>query len=227
MCGFVVLFGNDVKDKISSCMQRIEHRGPDMKQVRHYEGFSVGFCRLAINDESTAGMQPFKYKSLRCMVNGEVFNDEELRQENRLLLNSGSDCAVVAPLFDKYGVNVVEHLDGFFSGVVWDVNSAAFFTLRDKIRKKPLFFGHSSEGYFFTSELKALSQIYDFEEVPAGCCELDLSVMKLVHCYQYPESKAQYKMDLSPNLIKSYMDDAVSKRIPKNGQPFAVFLSGA
>ncbi|MFP3571436.1 asparagine synthetase B, partial [Paraburkholderia sp. SIMBA_030] len=75
-------------------LTRLTHRGPD---DQHYwiEGkLAIGFARLAINDESVTGRQP--YKSI-CMIgafNGEIYNADLLAKQYDLLRNSDCDTHV-------------------------------------------------------------------------------------------------------------------------------------
>jgi asparagine synthase (glutamine-hydrolysing) len=72
----------------------------------------IGFHRLAINDLSSKGEQPFcvfttEYK-YTVIANGEIYNHEELIHQFGLEVDSRSDCAVILPLFLKLGDNFEE-----------------------------------------------------------------------------------------------------------------------
>jgi len=188
---------------------------------------ALGFNRLSINGVGSGGAQPFQYKHWVCMVNGEIYNDKELREKHGLDLSSESDCVVVAPLFDKYGADMVASLDGFFSGVILDTKTGRTFTIRDKMRKKPLFLGVSKQELFLTSELKALDDIGGFHSISSGCCEINWMEHRFSQCYNYPEEhEFSQEPSLAPHLLQEHMEKAVVKRLPDKTQPLAVFLSG-
>lgn len=82
-------------------------RGPDHSIIHLNASSIIGFHRLAINDLSSKGEQPFcvftpTYK-YTVIANGEIYNHEQLRKEYGLEVDSGSDCAVILPLFIKLG----------------------------------------------------------------------------------------------------------------------------
>ena len=68
MCGIVCTFGNPIDVPVGL----LEHRGPD-----DYKRDSLGKCqidyyRLAINDLTQDGMQPFKSEQHIFACNGEI-----------------------------------------------------------------------------------------------------------------------------------------------------------
>lgn len=227
MCGFVLLYGECVHDNVEEALARIEHRGPDAKKVHRVNQYmSLGFCRLAIHDPNDNGMQPFEYKNILCMVNGEIFNSEQLRERYGVFdLAGGSDCELVAPMFALHGVNMVEYLDGFFAGVIIDHETNKIFTVRDKLGKKPLFFGQSKGLNFLTSELKSQEHIDRFVEIPPGVCEIDIHHFRMTPIVDYPVQMTQTGR-IDGGQIVSLLDASVRKRLPTREQPCAVFLSG-
>ncbi|KAJ0981395.1 hypothetical protein J5N97_009650 [Dioscorea zingiberensis] len=73
-------------------------------------------------------------------VNGEIYNHEELRKglpgHN---FRIGSDCDVIAHLYEEHGENFVDMLDGIFSFVLLDIRDNSFIVARDAI-------AHEQEG---------------------------------------------------------------------------------
>jgi asparagine synthase (glutamine-hydrolysing) len=55
MCGIIALFGEEVE--VSSYL--LSHRGPDAYHTKTIGKCRMDFYRLAINDLTSAGMQPF------------------------------------------------------------------------------------------------------------------------------------------------------------------------
>ena len=78
MCGFVGFTG-DVENKeqvLTSMMDRIVHRGPDMGDTFFAPGVALGFRRLSILDLTPAGSQPMSNEdgSVVIVFNGEIYN---------------------------------------------------------------------------------------------------------------------------------------------------------
>lgn len=215
MCGIVAIIGNE---NIENALNKIKHRGLDATKIVYSENLSIGFNRLAINDKSENGTQPFEFGNLIGVFNGEIYNADELRKEFSIETKSNSDTEIILPLFEKLGSSIIHHLDGFYSGIIYDkVNKQTFF-LRDYIGKKPLFFGNSNIDSFVISELKAVDFIDNFQIVPKGFSELKNGKINLLENHQIPFA--------SKDTLKETLIEAVKKRIPKNEKQFGVFLSG-
>lgn len=150
--------------------------------------------------------------------NGEIYNADLLEKQYHLLRNSDCDTHVIAPLFAQLGEQVLSELDGFYSGVIYQLETDSILLFRDHMGKKPLFYGHANNNLFVVSELKALQNIDWFEQVPLGISQLDLATGTLTQIARH-----QQLTSTTSNLL-SAMEQAVIKRLPK--QPFGVFLSG-
>ncbi len=68
-------------------MQAMKHRGPDDEGVLVEGPVGLGFVRLSIIDLSAAGHQPMLSADGRfaIVINGEIFNYIELREELKTL----------------------------------------------------------------------------------------------------------------------------------------------
>ena len=74
MCGIIALFGEEVE--ISSHL--LNHRGPDDYKSETLGKCRMDFYRLAINDLTPAGMQPFRRGKYMLVCNGEIYNHQDL-----------------------------------------------------------------------------------------------------------------------------------------------------
>ena len=215
MCGIVAIIGNG---NVENALNKIKHRGIDAAKIVYSDNVTVGFNRLAINDKTVKGTQPFEFNNLIGVFNGEIYNADELRKEFSIATKSNSDTEIILPLFERLGSSVIHHLDGFYSGIIYDKKNKQTFLLRDYIGKKPLFFGTSNNDSFIVSELKAVDFIDDFQIVLKGFSELKNGAINLLENHQIPF--------VSKEVLKETLIEAVKKRIPKNEKQFGVFLSG-
>ena len=161
MCGIFSYIGNKYsKDNLLQNFNKIKERGPDLSQIINVNNVVLGFHRLAINDLSNAGMQPFINNNIYLICNGEIYNHKQLRDEHFYVTKSSSDCEVILYLYLLYGIEkTCQLLDGVFSFVLYDKNKDIFYAARDPFGVRPLFIGQTLEGeYFFSSEMKS---IYD------------------------------------------------------------------
>lgn len=215
MCGIVATIGNG---NIKSALNKIKHRGLNSTKIVSSENISIGFNRLAINDTTENGIQPFEFGNLIGVLNGEIYNADELKKRFAIDTKSNSDTEIILPLFEKFGSSVIHYLDGFYSGIIYNKKTRQTFLLRDYIGKKPLFFVKSNNDSFIVSELKAVDFIAYFQIVPKGFSELKNGEISLVE---------QHKTPFIPKaILKQSVVEAVKKRIPKNEKQFGVFLSG-
>jgi asparagine synthase (glutamine-hydrolysing) len=142
----------------------LRHRGPDDEGlwVDTAAGVVLGHRRLAIVDLSPAGHQPMVSHSGRHVIvfNGEIYNYLEIRRElekdgQRLI--STSDTEVLVNACSRWGVeSTLSRLNGMFAFALWDRTKRTLTLARDRLGKKPLYYGWIENTFLFGSELKAL-----------------------------------------------------------------------
>ena len=145
-------------------------RGPDSAGAWADEsrGAALGFRRLAILDLTVEGEQPMKSADGRFTVvfNGEIYNFLELRGELEILghkFRGHSDTEVMLAAFVEWGIEpTVKRLNGMFAIAVWDAAAEELTLIRDRIGKKPLYYGAFGNTFVFGSELKSLRAHPDF-----------------------------------------------------------------
>jgi len=218
MCGIALLYGTNAKQCITNVLSRLSHRGPDDRHCWSSGELVIGFVRLAINDESVSGRQPYHSNGMVGAFNGEIYNADLLIKQYGLSLNNQCDTHVIVPLFFQLRHKILSKLDGFYSGVIYQPEADTVYLFRDHMGKKPLFYGRADNNLFVVSELKALTDIEWFEEVPLGISQLSLTTEKLTEITSHqPPAYSTY------NLFTA-MEQSVVKRLPE--QPFGIFLSG-
>src|SRR5260221_14656917 len=95
----------------------LAHRGPDADRTWSYGPTTLGHRRLSIIDLSREATQPLlnEDETLGLVVNGEIYNFAELREELVLrghTFRSRSDSEVVLHLYEEQGPECVARLDG-------------------------------------------------------------------------------------------------------------------
>lgn len=148
----------------------LAHRGPDDggTWADPAAGVALGHRRLAVLDLSTAGHQPMASASGRWVVtyNGEVYNHPALRrrlESQGYRFRGTSDTEVLLGGLDTWGLDeTLRACNGMFALAVWDRRDRILHLVRDRLGEKPLYFGWSSSGLLFGSELKALLTHRDF-----------------------------------------------------------------
>ena len=138
----------------------LRHRGPDGYGYHLAPPVGLAHARLSIIDLAT-GAQPIhnEDRSVWVVFNGEIFNYVELRAD---LLADGhtfstqSDTEVIVHLYEKYGSEFVQHLNGQFAIALWDQRAQRLLLCRDRVGIRPLFYTDDGQRLAFASEIKAL-----------------------------------------------------------------------
>jgi asparagine synthase (glutamine-hydrolysing) len=168
MCGIHGLISlnkqNPVLDSHLEMMGQITvHRGPDDSGHHISQGVGIGMRRLSIIDLS-GGHQPISNEddSLQLVCNGEIYNFRELRQqlvEQGHQFKTGSDVEVILHLYEQYGDDCVDYLNGMFAFALHDLRRNRVLIARDKLGVKPLYYA-SRDGFFaFSTEAKAILEL--------------------------------------------------------------------
>jgi len=168
MCSiFGILRLNNIPVTVSELytgVQLLRHRGPDVQTQWLNADHTVGLAhaRLSIIDLSENGNQPFfsTDQSVTTITNGEIYNFKALKQsleKTGLQFRSQNDCELIPALYQTYGVQLFEYLDGMFATAIWDEAKRTLVLGRDPFGKKPLFYLYQpTQQLVFASELKAL-----------------------------------------------------------------------
>lgn len=162
MCGILALFGEGV----DTPSHLLTHRGPDDFRSQSLGKCQMDFYRLAINDLTDAGMQPFMTENGMLMCNGEIYNHKELSSG---MEKGESDCEVLGHLIEKHGiVEAYKMIKGDFALVY--TNGKRIMAARDPFGVRPLFYTRYDDGCIaFASEIKALRFLKTrVEWVPPG-----------------------------------------------------------
>jgi asparagine synthase (glutamine-hydrolysing) len=171
MCGICGFFGLKGKRNAETLIadlkgmtETLRHRGPDDSGtwVDVDASVALGHRRLSILDLSEAGKQPMSSESGRLVIvyNGEIYNFIELRQELEAMgckFRGRSDTEVLLAAIDRWGVEKsLERVNGMFAFALWDRWMRTLTLARDRVGKKPLYYGQCGDGFVFSSELKAM-----------------------------------------------------------------------
>lgn len=165
MCGIYGTTLKTHKEKVLGKLALINHRGPDFTGVANYEicGGNVlylGHVRLSIIDIDVRSNQPFDYnENISIVFNGEIYNYQELKAKyfGGKLFRSQSDTEVICALYEKFGSNCVQYMNGMFAFVIYDKKNSILFGARDRLGKKPFYYLKNNDGFEFCSQISPIS----------------------------------------------------------------------
>jgi asparagine synthase (glutamine-hydrolysing) len=152
-----------VQPPIEAMRDALLHRGPDDAGAwRSADGrVAFGHRRLSIIDLSPLGHQPMQSPdgAVSLILNGEIYNFEELRQTLTGLGHTWrgrSDTEVLLAAWRQWGEQCLERLRGQFAFGLYDAREQCLLLARDRAGEKPLFVSATPDRVAFASELKAL-----------------------------------------------------------------------
>ncbi len=173
MCGIAGFLQSrpDPRATVTAMADALYHRGPDAGGVWCDEqaGVALGHRRLSILDLSPAGSQPMRSASGRYVLsyNGEIYNFRALQPQlaaGGYPFKGHSDTEVLLGAIDLWGLaKALSRIDGMFAFALWDRSEHSLVLVRDRVGKKPLYYGWCGTAFLFGSELKALCVHPDFD----------------------------------------------------------------
>ncbi len=236
MCGITCAFdlkesSEKLRPQLLEMSKKIRHRGPDWSGIYSDENAILAHERLAIVDPAS-GKQPLFSPDGKLVLaaNGEIYNHMELRKEfeGNYQFQTHSDCEVILALYQKYGKNFIDKMNGIFGFAIFDSEKDEYFIARDHMGIIPLYMGWDINGTFYvSSELKALEgYCTKIELFPPGHY-LHSSTGELVRWYErdWMDFEAVKENQTSIEEVRQALEDAVHRQLMSD-VPYGVLLSG-
>ncbi|HAH33135.1 MAG TPA: asparagine synthase (glutamine-hydrolyzing) [Elusimicrobia bacterium] len=164
MCGIIAKLNYASKRPVTEAelkkpLFEMFHRGPDDEGVFIGRYCGLGMRRLSIIDVA-GGRQPIFNETgdVAVVLNGEIYNYLELRRElePKHHFKTNSDTEVLVHLYEEYGENFIERLNGMFAFALWDAKTETLLAARDRVGVKPLFYCDLNGTLLLSSEIRAL-----------------------------------------------------------------------
>ncbi len=183
-------------EQIRPYFDRTKSRGPDDTRIEQAGKGLLCFHRLAIMGLDGSGMQPFSLGRNKVVCNGELYGwrRQRLSLEARgYSFVSDSDCELLLPLYEEYGLEMFQYLDAEFAMILYDGERDILIAARDPIGIRPLYYGYFSDGSIaFASEAQNLE----------GLCE---RILPFPPGHYYDGSRFVRYADLT--TVEDYLDD--------------------
>lgn len=215
MCGIAGIVGTAPVEEnlLKTAAQLLAHRGPDDSSVFTSDNMGFAHARLSIVDLKHGGQPAFNEdKTIAVVFNGEIFNHMELRkslEQRGHHISNRSDTAVLPHLYEEYGNEMFDRLDGQYSIALWDGIKKLLILARDRIGKLPLFYALQKEKLIFGSEIKAVLLLGDIRP------ELSSKVLHEILTYWAPvgeDTVFQGIRTLLPGQWMTYENGKVSTK---------------
>ncbi|OOB80434.1 MAG: asparagine synthase (glutamine-hydrolyzing) [Epulopiscium sp. Nuni2H_MBin003] len=163
MCGISGFVDRQLENKndvLLKMINQITHRGPDSSGQYIDDTVALGFRRLSIIDLAD-GAQPLYNEDNRYTLtfNGEIYNYKHIRQ--RLIdkghtFKTNTDSEVLVHGYEEFGTDLLSHLRGMFTFVIWDNVEQVLFGARDFFGIKPFYYYHVDDRFVYSSEIKSI-----------------------------------------------------------------------
>ena len=159
MCG--IIGTNFISSKFEKSLNLLNQRGPDFQKFVTINENQFGHTRLAIIDLNEEANQPMIFDDIVLVFNGEIYNYKELIHVEQLVCKTSSDSEVLIRLYQKYGFDFLNKLNGMFSFCIYDIKKELFFCARDRYGKKPFFYYFKDNKFIFSSSIKSILNLLD------------------------------------------------------------------
>lgn len=161
MCG--ILGTNFLNERFDKSLELLHHRGPDFQNSIKIGNKQFGHTRLAIIDLDEEANQPMIFDDILLVFNGEIYNYKELIHVEHLECKTKSDSEVLIRLYQKYGFDFLNKLNGMFSFCIYDIKKDLYFCARDRYGKKPFFYYFNDNKFIFSSSVKSILNLLDYK----------------------------------------------------------------
>ena len=171
MCGILALMANKNQEVplslLNSSLKMMNHRGPDAIGAIQRHNLYLGATRLSHRDLSPKANLPLLDNATGNILcfNGEIVNDDSLKSDLKkrgYTFETSSDSEVILKGYAEWGHLIFSKLRGMFAIIIWDSSKQKLIVARDWFGVKPLFYGVSSQGILFSSEMKPLAPFIPF-----------------------------------------------------------------
>ncbi|GGP39552.1 asparagine synthase B [Shewanella saliphila] len=209
----------------------LRHRGPDWSGIYADDKSILAHERLAIVDVDH-GAQPLISQdgNIVLAVNGEIYNHKQLKAQlgDKYQYQTNSDCEVILSLYQEYGCDFLDKLNGIFAFVLYDKAKGTYLVGRDHIGIIPLYTGFDASGNFYVaSEMKALMPVCKTVEEFLPGQYLYSADGKPTHYYQrdWKDFDAVKDNPASVEELREALEAAVKRQLMSD-VPYGVLLSG-
>ncbi|PIN73562.1 ATP-binding protein [Candidatus Woesearchaeota archaeon CG10_big_fil_rev_8_21_14_0_10_45_16] len=224
MCGIIGVFNHkDAVQQAEMALAILKNRGKDGSNIVTLDKVNVlGHTLHAVVNHV---LQPIKKEGI-LTANCEIYNWEELNKKYGF--SAENDAELLLQFLDRSGVEKIEELDGVFAfGYLKD---NILILARDLLGVKPLWLVHTTDGFAFASEKKALEKLghVDIQELnPRSILfynikDNNLEVKKRKFFDHLPEHTESYGS--IKEKTEELLEKAIQKRIPN--KKFGLLFSG-
>jgi len=169
MCGIAGYLGNKNLDSntIQKTLSILLRRGPDDQNYKKYqinESKNLYFfhTRLSIIDLDPRSNQPLEDSLFSIIFNGELYNYLEIKKDlesKGIKFSTHSDTEVILKGYQIYGKDLFNIMEGMWALAIYDKKKGETIISRDRFSEKPLYYYTTTDGLYFSSDVKAIKTL--------------------------------------------------------------------
>ena len=170
MCGIAGTYnfgkenpGQGLQGLTAGILSELSHRGPERVNIKTKPFWSIGIARLSIIDLANKNnIFEAANGKISYVVNGEIFNYRELKAgliSKGYKFRSRCDSEVIGFLYEEYGVDFINMLNGQFAIAIIDERKDKAILIRDHFGIVPLFYSCDRSACYFSSEVKGFRSV--------------------------------------------------------------------
>lgn len=157
----------NTEDLLSKMCQEIRHESWYKIDTHLNKKIGLGRVHLGIlNPEQ----QPIfnEDKTLCILMDGEIYDYQDMKNELVIkghTFSLNNDPEFILHLYEEYGIDFVQKLNGSFTLVIWNERSEDLLIINDRYGLRPLYYTLSNGYLLFGSEVKAILQDENFNRI--------------------------------------------------------------
>ena len=151
----------DEFEKLNEMCNSMMHETFYDKRLFTEESLGIYACGVSIKGSFADKINVNSNENVIVLFSGECYPNEE---DYSILSKQGYDArtdvsSYITGLYKKYGKGFVGHLNGWFSGLLIDLNKNKIFLFNDRFGIQRIYYHESEDGLYFSSEAKALLKV--------------------------------------------------------------------
>lgn len=217
MCSF--LYSSKYNNEsIEELNYYLKFRGPDHTEIKIINNHLYIHNLLSITGDFQS--QPYTSNNIAMMYNGEIYNYKKFGD-----YKTDGECLI--PLYQEYGENFIQQLDGEFALCLIDYDKEIAIVSSDIFKTKPLFLAFDDENFgcsSYKTPLEKLNYKQIFKANPNTTYIICLKTYKII------DTRSVYDFDLKQKnyhyfgWLKAF-HDSVKKRIQNTDKKVFIGLS--
>jgi asparagine synthase (glutamine-hydrolysing) len=233
IAGIIDIHGSftNLDERMYSLLDLMKHRGngQGIGKTQSFLHCVLGWNYLHLDTTDTSfEVMANEDKTIFAVMDGRFFNYQQVVMDLTALgyhFLTHSHTEVLVHSYHAWSEKLVDHLDGMFAFIIYNLTTHAFLAARDHIGIKPLYYIQKGTTYFLASEMKALLTIgQNIKTLMPGHMLTHYGV------YEYFQLTAQPLLQENETEriahLREVLEAAIIKQLPSASQPVGVMFSG-